>query len=161
MTVMKSLTQEEEGLTIVSLKQSAGKGRKGDEWHSSPGGLYFSFLLKPLFLPKWNEALCLLATRSVERVIQSYLPTRQILFKKPNDILVNRKKISGVLLDTKIEGKKNLYLIVGIGINVSNSVPDYATSIQQEGVANITPLEVLQHFQLYFEQAYHRWLSDL
>lgn len=161
MNLVRGLSQEEEGLTVVSLKQSAGRGRKGDEWLSNPGGLYFSFLLKPNFSPKWNEKLYQLTTRSVERTIQGYLPSQKIELKTPNDVLVNEKKISGVLIDTKVEGRKNLFLITGIGINVANPVPSYATSIQKEGVQGVTPSEVLHQFQFHFEQAYNQWLTHL
>lgn len=161
MNLVRDLSMEEQGLTVVSLRQFSGRGRKGREWVSSPGGLYFSFLLKPQFHPRWNEKLYLLTTKSVESVIQSYLPSKKIEFKIPNDVLVGGKKISGVLIDAKAEGTKNLFLIVGIGINISNPVPQIATSIDKEGVKGITTGEVLQKFQYHFEIAYNDWLSKV
>ena len=161
MNLIRDLAEEEEGCTIVSLRQNAGRGRKGNEWVSRPGGLYFSFLLKPRFHPRWNEKLYLLTTKAVENVIQDYLPSKQVEFKIPNDVLVNRKKISGVLIDAKAEGNKTLFMIVGIGINISNEVPSIATSIEKEGVHGITPMDVLLKFQDKFEFSYNNWLTNI
>lgn len=161
MNLVRDLSTEEQGLTVVSLRQFAGRGRKGNEWLSHPGGLYFSFLLKPSFHPRLNEKLYVLTTKSVEQVIQSYLPSKKIEFKIPNDVLVNGKKISGVLIDAKAEGSKNLFMNVGIGINIFNPVPEYATSIDKEGVSGITTMEVLNKFQHLFEKTYNEWLTTI
>lgn len=161
MNIIRDLSQDEEGLTVISLRQFAGRGKKENEWLSNPGGLYFSFLLKPNFHPKCNEKLYMMTTKAVESVIQSYLPSRKIEFKIPNDVLVNEKKISGVLIDAKVEGTKNLFLIIGIGINIHNTVPSFATSIEKEGVKGITSKEVLFKFQIHFEKAYNDWLTSV
>lgn len=161
MNLIRDLSDEEEGITIISLRQFAGRGRKGNEWISKPGGLYFSFLLKPMFHPRWNEKLYLLTTKAVENVIQDYLPSKQVEFKTPNDVLVDRKKISGILIDAKSEGSQILFMIVGIGINISNEVPAIATSIEKEGVIGITPMEVLGKFQEKFEVSYNKWLKNI
>jgi len=161
MNLIRDLSNEEEGITVLSLRQWAGRGRKGNEWLSDPGGLYFSFLLKPSFHPRWNEKLYVLTTKAVENVMQSYLPSRKIEFKIPNDVLVNGKKISGVLIDAKAEGSKNLFMIVGIGINIYNPVPPPATSIEKEGVKGLTAMEVLHKFQHTFEKAYNDWLVNV
>jgi BirA family transcriptional regulator, biotin operon repressor / biotin---[acetyl-CoA-carboxylase] ligase len=161
MNLVRDLSQENEGLTVVSLRQFAGRGRNDNEWLSQPGGLYFSFLLKPGFVPLWNEKLYVMTTKAVESVIRSYLPSQKIEFKIPNDVLVNGMKISGVLIDAKVEGNKNLFLIVGIGININNTVPPSATSIEREGVKGITPMEVLTKFQVHFEIAYNDWLASI
>ena len=161
MNLIRNLAEEEEGTTIISLRQNAGRGRKGNEWVSKPGGLYFSFLLRPRFHPRWNEKLYLLTTKAVENVIQDYLPTKQVEFKVPNDVLVNRKKISGVLIDTKAEGNQTLFMIVGIGINISNEVPSIATSIVNEGAEGITPTDVLLKFQEIFTSSYNDWMANI
>lgn len=161
MNLIRDLSSEEEGITVVSLRQFAGRGRKGNEWLSHPGGLYFSFLVKPTFHPRWNEKLYLLTTKAVENVIQSYLPSQKIEFKIPNDVLVNGKKIAGVLIDAKAEASKNLYLIIGIGINISNTVPHYATSLQKEGILGVSLMEVLEKFQRYFEKSYDDWINQI
>jgi BirA family biotin operon repressor/biotin-[acetyl-CoA-carboxylase] ligase len=160
MNLCRDLYEEQEGLTVVSLRQYEGRGRKGNEWVSHPGGLYFSFLLKPIFHPRRNELLYQLITKSVEYVIQSYLPAKRIEFKIPNDVMIDGKKISGVLIDSKIEGSKNIFLVVGIGINIHNSVPEIATSIEKEGLQGIAPLEVLLKFQNQFEKDYNLWLVN-
>jgi BirA family biotin operon repressor/biotin-[acetyl-CoA-carboxylase] ligase len=75
-------------------------------------------------------------------------------------VLVDGKKISGVLVEAKTEGNKNLFMIVGIGINVCNPVPEMACSLQTEGVRDITPGDVLQRFQDHFEVSYREWITQ-
>ncbi len=101
---------------VISEMQSNGKGQYGRKWISYKGNLFISFYytLENIHssLSKLTKINCLL----VKRFISKYYK-KKILFKKPNDLLINKKKICGILQETvnKLDVK---YLIVGIGINL-------------------------------------------
>ena len=113
---------------IVSEAQSKGKGQYGRKWISYKGNIFLSFFYKleninlsPTLLTKIN---CFL----VKNVISKYYK-KKITFKLPNDLLINKKKICGILQE-KIEKSKKQYLIVGIGFNLikSPNIPNYSTT---------------------------------
>ena len=113
---------------IVSETQVNGKGQRGNKWFSYKGNLFVSFFheLKNLniSLNSLTEINCLL----VKKIINRYYK-KNITFKKPNDLLINKKKISGILQEIiSISDKK--FLIIGIGINLVKSpkIKDYPTT---------------------------------
>ena len=130
---------EPEGVVVVAEKQTAGRGRYNRRWSSFPGeDLLFSILLRPTVvqLPYVNMA----ATMSVAKSIAKVTSLNPVI-KWPNDLHINGRKISGILIETKIglnEVSKVTYAIVGIGVNVnsdSSQLPDIgygATSIYKE-----------------------------
>jgi BirA family biotin operon repressor/biotin-[acetyl-CoA-carboxylase] ligase len=94
---------------VTAREQTAGRGKPGNVWYSPPGGLYFSVILKPRKNPDDLSEFTLLAARAVVRA----LPVKAEI-KLPNDILVEGKKICGIL--TEMTGSA---LIVGVGLNVN------------------------------------------
>ena len=113
---------------IVSDTQVNGKGQRGNKWFSYKGNLFVSFFheLKNLniSLNSLTEINCLL----VKKILNRYYK-KKITFKKPNDLLINKKKISGILQEIiSISDKK--FLIIGIGINLVKSpkIKDYPTT---------------------------------
>ena len=108
-------TKNEFGL-IISKAQSKGKGQYGRKWISYKGNIFLSFFYKlekiNLPLKSLTKINCLL----VRDVISKYYK-KKITFKLPNDLLINKKKICGILQE-KIEKSKKSYLIVGIGFNL-------------------------------------------
>ena len=104
---------------VVSENQTAGKGQYGKKWISLNGNLFVSFFYK---LDKLNYTLKQLTTMNallVKKTLSIYYKGK-ILFKKPNDLLINEKKICGILQElVNQQGKK--YIIVGIGINLNKS----------------------------------------
>ena len=101
---------------IISETQSKGKGQYGRKWISYKGNIFLSFFYKleniDLSLNSLTKKNCLL----VKNVISKYYK-KKITFKLPNDLLINKKKICGILQE-KIEKSKKKYLIVGIGLNL-------------------------------------------
>ena len=112
---------------IVSDTQVNGKGQRGNKWFSYKGNLFVSFFheLKNLniSLNSLTEINCLL----VKKILNRYYK-KNITFKKPNDLLINKKKICGILQEIiSISDKK--FLIIGIGVNLVKSpkIKDYPT----------------------------------
>ena len=101
---------------IIANKQKRGRGRYGKKWISYNGNLFVSFFYRldhlNVSLKRISKINCLL----VKKLLSIYYKNR-IIFKKPNDLLINKKKICGILQE-KISKLNKKYLIVGIGINL-------------------------------------------
>ena len=122
----------DEGLCIVADEQTAGRGRQSREWLSEKGsGVFMSLVLRPTLDPKHLTLIPLMAAVAVYDVLlKAFLIEPDI--KWPNDILVNEKKISGILSEA-VETPTGLAVILGIGLNLKGEhLPDNATSIERE-----------------------------
>jgi len=101
---------------IISDTQKSGRGQYGKKWISFKGNFFVSFFFRlenlTVSLKKLTQINCLL----VKKLLSIYYK-KKILIKKPNDILINKKKICGILQETIFKSNKR-YLIVGIGINL-------------------------------------------
>ena len=101
---------------IIANEQKNGRGQYGKKWISYKGNLFVSFFYKfdhlTISLKQITKINCLL----VKKLLSIYYK-RKIVFKKPNDLLINKKKICGILQETINKFNKK-YLIVGIGINL-------------------------------------------
>ena len=102
---------------VYSLKQKKGRGTYGRKWISKKGNLFASifFTLKKNY-PSVNQFTLINTLLNID-VIKKYCGKNKIFYKPPNDIYVNKRKISGILQEV-ITNNKKLYLIVGIGINL-------------------------------------------
>ena len=113
---------------ILSDLQINGKGQYGKKWVSYKGNLFVSFFYNlknfKISINKLTEINCLM----VKKCISQYYK-KKIYFKKPNDLLIQKKKICGILQE-KIDKSNNPYLIVGIGINLTKSpfIKNYPTT---------------------------------
>ncbi len=132
------------GVVLQAIEQSKGRGRFGNAWNSLPGNLYFSFLHE-----------------SVENIFDLHITVSVILIelleelgikasiKYPNDIIVNNRKIAGILIETKgyLEEKK---VVVGVGLNVLQKdfyeLNNLATSISLELNKTYAPVDILHKF---------------
>lgn len=107
-----------EGVVVWALQQSAGRGRQGRLWKSPAGNLYCSVLLRPkTALRDWGR-YSFVAALAICDAVRGLLPDATVELKWPNDVLVNGKKICGILLESG-EG----WLVVGMGLNVRH-VPE-------------------------------------
>lgn len=135
----------EEGLIVIADSQTGGKGRLGRVWHSPSGtGIYLSMLIRPNFSPEQLPLLTLMAGLATVQAVNEFIPEPAQL-KWPNDLLLNGKKIAGVLCE--YHAKKIPAVIIGIGINVNHTqfpddLKDIATSLKIEfgNEINRTPL---------------------
>lgn len=123
-----------EGLCVVSGEQTAGRGRLQRRWVSpKDAGLYFSIVLRPQFKQNTWPLLTLMAAIAVHDALLEACALRTDI-KWPNDILVNDKKLCGILAET-VETPLGRAVVVGIGINLTrNSFPEElgmeATSVE-------------------------------
>ncbi len=134
--------EDSEGLIITAKSQTAGRGREGRAWTSTPGNLFASFLADAsagvMRAPELGFVASLAVIGAIQTVMPDNAPDESLKCKWPNDVLFDGAKVSGILLETvnAPDGGK-LYVIIGIGINlvqVAVEQPRYAiTSLAQHG----------------------------
>lgn len=154
----------EHGLVIVAEKQTAGKGRRGRNWESPAGrNLYFSILLRPELKPKKAPMLTIVMAYSVAKVLheQESLPVQ---IKWPNDLVLFKKKVCGILTEMNMNGCQVEDVIVGVGINVNTEgfpqeLHDKATSLYLEKGVQIERKELLQKVLNEFQKQYVLFLE--
>jgi BirA family transcriptional regulator, biotin operon repressor / biotin---[acetyl-CoA-carboxylase] ligase len=144
-----------EGATIVAIEQTGGRGRLGNTFLSPPGGLYLSLILRPSLQPSEAPLIGLALGLAVAESIQALTHLEPVL-KWPNDVLLGRRKVSGVLVDLSTSGDGIRWAIAGVGVNVNaQSFPGdlraTATSLSLELGHDIgldaLRTEVLQRFE--------------
>ncbi|MDF2738372.1 MAG: birA, partial [Nitrososphaeraceae archaeon] len=128
----------EHGTVIVADEQDEGMGRGKKKWASPIGGLWMSLIIKPKIEFAKINMISVISAISVCEAINdiSQLKTN---IKWPNDILINEKKLAGILIDTNTNNSKNEYIVVGIGINIDVDIPKINSSIASN---NILPTKV-------------------
>jgi BirA family biotin operon repressor/biotin-[acetyl-CoA-carboxylase] ligase len=113
---------------VIADTQLSGKGQYGKKWISNKGNLFVSFFHEikniNISLSTLTKINCLLVKKTIEKYYK-----KKIVFKKPNDLLINKKKISGILQEI-ISVSGNKFLIVGIGVNLIKSpkITNYPTT---------------------------------
>ncbi|BAI60450.1 biotin operon repressor/biotin--[acetyl-CoA-carboxylase] synthetase [Methanocella paludicola SANAE] len=121
----------EEGTVVLAETQSHGKGRLGRKWVAKPGSLAMSVILKPAIDPMHASSITLMAAVSVTKALRG--AGLEAAIKWPNDVLVNGKKICGILTEMSAETDIVNFIILGIGVNVNNDVPlETATTMKAE-----------------------------
>lgn len=147
---------------IVAKKQTAGRGRLQRVWESPLGNLYFSLVLRPK-VAYGNIAQLSFLTVVAMRLAIEKVAKKQVLDIKnkwPNDLLINEKKICGILVEGRNIKDNADFAVVGVGLNlVSNphNVMFAATNLQDCGL-QISSLEMLKKFLDEFEKIYEDWL---
>tara|TARA_B100000029_G_scaffold333639_1_gene325819 strand:- start:533 stop:1276 length:744 start_codon:yes stop_codon:yes gene_type:complete len=136
-------------LIMLADKQTNGIGRRGNKWISTPGNIYCSLALN---IPKeTNEYffLSLIVLISVKKTISKF-GNHDVLFKWPNDFIYDNKKFGGIIIETKKTINNNTYVIIGLGLNFSNSplISNYKTTF----IKNIIKIKNKYYFlEEFFE----------
>lgn len=146
-----------EGTIIVVEEQTAGRGRIKRAWISPKGCVAFSVILYPSVaqLPY----LIMIASLAVVRSIKEVTGLKPDI-KWPNDILVNGKKVCGILIENEIKGANVKYGIIGVGINVNLNLADFpeimsiATSLSDELGKGVSRLNIIRHILIEIEKLY-------
>ncbi len=158
---------ETEGTIILSEEQTAGKGRQGRQWVSPRGkGIWLSLILKPEIqahkVPQFTQiaaaALCLaLEQKGITK----------LEIKWPNDILVNGRKLSGILTEMQSRAKAVDHVVLGIGLNVNMDRQDFPEELQHQATSLFLETEkVWDRSQLIagivnaFEPLYNQYVRD-
>lgn len=130
-----------EGTVAVADEQTAGRGRLGSVWHSPPGvGIWASILLRPRNIPTEDlPPLTLCAASAIAAAIEEYAEV-QTQIKWPNDVLINNRKVAGMLMEAKnVPGRgiqdEGPCVILGIGINVNQTRGDFPKELQETAVS--------------------------
>jgi BirA family biotin operon repressor/biotin-[acetyl-CoA-carboxylase] ligase len=119
------------GTVIVADTQSEGRGRQGRGWDSPPGGLYITVLLEA---GSHANLMPLVAGVAVAETIRDGFGVEAVL-KWPNDVLIGGRKVGGVLVDADWSGDERGVILLGVGVNLNNAIPellDEATSLSVE-----------------------------
>lgn len=149
----------EEGTVIVADVQTHGLGRKNRLWHSPAGGLWFSVVLYP-HIPAHRGMLITMA--SSISVAQAFKKITGISpeVKWPNDLLINGKKVCGILTEIDAGLDKINYIIVGIGINVNNDIDEelseIAISLKQVTNSKISRIKLLRYILQHLDLNYNK-----
>ena len=153
------------GTLVVADKQESGKGRRGRSWVSPSGtGIFMTLMLKPDINPNNASMLTLVAALAVAKAITS-VTGEEALIKWPNDIVVNGKKVCGILTEMNAQFDYINHIVVGIGINVHNEsfpeeISQMASSLMIEaGGKRFHRAQIIAETMSYFEQYYDTFLK--
>ncbi|SFR84297.1 biotin--[acetyl-CoA-carboxylase] ligase [Anaeromicropila populeti] len=155
---------ESHGMVILAEQQNAGKGRRGRNWVSPKGtGIWMSLILKPEFAPEKASMLTLLGALAGAEAIKDCTGL-DCRIKWPNDLVVNGKKVCGILTEMSSEIDYIHYVIIGMGINVNaDFFPDdichVATSLKLEGKQNYMRNQIAAKILFYLEKHYEKFCN--
>lgn len=145
------------GTLILAEAQTKGKGRLGRSWFSPKyKGLYMSLILRPDMLPTQAPILTLLAAVSICEAIK-FVSGLDTWIKWPNDILINNKKLCGILTQVVAETDKIDFVIISAGVNVNNekkSLIATATSLKEQKKEEVSRVLLLQEILRRLEENY-------
>jgi len=155
-----------EGTIVVAETQSKGRGRVGRQWSSPQGGVYFSIILRPDMNPSEALRLPLVAGVAVAKTIKRNTKLDPRL-KWPNDIMIDGKKIGGILTEMNAEMDRLDWVIIGIGLNVNMSQQSFpadvegtATSLMEAVGKSVPRVKLLQDILAEFETLYNELMKS-
>lgn len=156
--IADSLAREgaSEGTVVIAEELTKGRGRMGRKWHAARGGLWISIIFRPRVI-KHMHLLSLALGVAVANTLSDTLGI-DAKVKWPNDVLVNEKKIAGILIEGRAEADRMIYLIAGIGINVNNDLPNelegYAITIKDVVKTSVPRVPILLNLLKNVDKVY-------
>lgn len=160
----KKIAEESiDGTIVISEEQTKGRGRIGRKWHSKKGdGIWMSIILKPNMNPYESPFITLIAGASIVKALNNLGVEATI--KWPNDIVINSKKMCGILTELSAEIDRINYVVLGIGINVKtlkfdDEIKDIATSLYNEGYS-ISRIDIIKNIIIEFENLYLDYVKN-
>lgn len=128
----------DEGTVVVAKEQTAGKGQRNNRWSSEVGkSLCISILLKPKLDISQQYLFNKFIALSLCQALNNYSLKTKI--KWPNDILIDGKKVAGILVENSIQGSKIEKSVVGIGVNINNNISQLTSATSLAKCLNIIP----------------------
>lgn len=166
----------EHGTVVMADMQTTGRGRRGRVWDSPAGkNLYFTLILKPDFAIDRASMLTLVMAMAVaeglQRVMEPAMENEQkagakceIGIKWPNDLVINGRKICGILTEMSVEQNRIKHILIGVGVNVKKQefapeLVDKATDIETECGQRLNRKELLAEIMSAFEEFYETFLG--
>lgn len=152
------------GTLVVADKQNAGRGRRGRSWESPQGcSIYMSILLRPNFMPDKASMLTLVMAYSVYKALKNCTGLN-VQIKWPNDLVINGKKVVGILTEMSTEIDYINHVVIGVGINVNMEsfpmeIAEKATSLRIEAGGVIQRSQIIAEIMRQFEQGYEKFLE--
>ncbi len=149
-----------EGTVVVAEAQSKGRGRLGRVWASPKArGLYFSFVLRPSLPLNQLSQLTLMSAVALAEAIEGISDLRPLI-KWPNDILLENRKLAGILTELRAESDQVKFVVVGIGLNVNASPHQLPSGSSSLKIAAGRTFERVQVFQAIL-RSLEKWYSKL
>jgi len=154
--------KKENGTIVIAEKQTSGRGRLDRKWTSPKGGIWFSLIIHPKFDVSSSTLIPILSAVALSKSIKKILGVETEV-KWPNDIILNGKKVAGILVDASVQANNIEYLILGIGINFDidtkklekrlSKTPNFYGVNSLRGNNNKTPPKILlKEFLFQFEK---------
>lgn len=150
----------EDGTVIIAAKQTAGRTRKHEKWASPEGGIYMTMLLRPDVSLEEASKLTIVTGVAIAKTLHDEFDV-DVGIKWPNDVLIGKKKICGILTEAVTDYDKVKAVLVGIGIDVNidkKDIPDElknkATSVKEEVNVEYRRADILRAFFKIFEELY-------
>jgi BirA family transcriptional regulator, biotin operon repressor / biotin---[acetyl-CoA-carboxylase] ligase len=153
------------GTLVWALEQTAGRGRRARAWISPRGNLYLSLILRPHCPVSRAAQIGFVAALAVGGATHGLVPAvKGLSYKWPNDVLLNGRKIAGVLLESETTASEHLsFVVVGVGVNLVSSpcgTEFPATSIHEQGFGAILPGTMLEAFMAQFQCWLTTWRRE-
>jgi BirA family transcriptional regulator, biotin operon repressor / biotin---[acetyl-CoA-carboxylase] ligase len=154
-----------EGTMVWGLEQTAGRGRRGRGWHSPPGNLYVSVVLRPGKPAPQSALIGFVAAVALAAALADVgLADSRLQLKWPNDVLVDRAKVAGILIETSAAiGQAPDWLVLGMGVNLAHAPEDTpypAMTLRGAGLATLTVEALLEALAGRLAEWYGRWQAE-
>jgi BirA family biotin operon repressor/biotin-[acetyl-CoA-carboxylase] ligase len=156
--------QSADGTVILAEVQTSGRGRLNRPWSSPPGGIWMSLILKPEIPLSQVYRINMAVSVALARAVEGLYGLRSEI-KWPNDLLINERKLCGILMEISAEVDRLDYALVGIGLNANVDVSCFpeewnATSLSNELGRNVSRMELIQRILQEIETTYIKMGSD-
>ena len=171
-SVMDNIVKDSyvDGSVLIAMKQTSGRGKGANKWFSPVGGLYMAYKLEKCYPIDFIKKFYYLNALAVVKTLETYGLNPNV--KWLNDVIVNNKKISGILIEAYTKGYKTNLLVVGIGVNVNipkESFPEYLRNIATSMLIELgekTPLKkvletLLGEINYYLEEVHEKGWKNI
>jgi BirA family biotin operon repressor/biotin-[acetyl-CoA-carboxylase] ligase len=156
-----------EGTLVICERQTGAYGRLQRPWAAPQGGLWFSLILRPNILPDKVPQITLAMSIAITRVLKREFRVEPLI-KWPNDIIVNNKKLCGILTEMSAEVGNTNWVVVGVGLNVNNKIPknlkNTAVSLQEVSGKEINRpkllSDILTNFSIVYDDLCKKGFAD-
>jgi BirA family biotin operon repressor/biotin-[acetyl-CoA-carboxylase] ligase len=153
------------GTLVWAREQTAGRGRRGRFWSSPPGNLYLSLVARPQSVSARAAQLGFVAALALGDALAPLVgAAAELRYKWPNDMLINRRKVAGILLESETSaGGAVDFVVIGVGVNLISTPREAeypATSLAAEGIAGVDAPALLGAFAREIARWTRRWEED-